>query len=99
MSIARLTYTRPQAAAPSGAPAQPATPPGVVTRGGEHRRGELITPAQAANLLRVQVKVLERWRGTGEGPAYVRLSSKTIRYRHEDVDTFVAGRVRASTAA
>jgi hypothetical protein len=58
-----------------------------------------MTPAEAAALLGVNPKVLERWRGTGGGTAYARLSSKTIRYRREDVDAFVAARVRASTAA
>jgi hypothetical protein len=60
---------------------------------------ELITPAQAADLLSVNVKVLERWRGTGEGPAFVRLTSKTIRYRPADLADYIAGRVRVSTAA
>jgi predicted site-specific integrase-resolvase len=57
-----------------------------------------MTPANAAEILRVRVKVLERWRGSGDGPAFVRLTSKTIRYRRGDIDAFVAGRVRASTA-
>ena len=59
----------------------------------------LLTAEEVAQRLGVSVKALERWRGNGAGPAYVRLSSKTIRYRVEDVSGFVAGRVRASTAA
>jgi hypothetical protein len=62
-------------------------------------RAELIWPATAAERLSVNAKVLERWRGTGAGPDFVRLSSKTIRYRPADLDAFVAGRVRCSTAA
>jgi hypothetical protein len=94
MPITRLTRRRPQPAAQSDAPAQPAAP-----TTGERGRAELLTPAQAAAILSVQAKVLERWRGTGGGPAFVRLSSKTIRYRRDDIDDFVAGRIRASTAA
>jgi hypothetical protein len=90
-----LNRAKSNAAALAAVPTQSATP----TADGAPRSSELITPAQAADLLRVRAKVLERWRGTGEGPAFVRLSSKTIRYRREDIDAFVAGRVRASTAA
>ena len=60
---------------------------------------DLITPAEAATQLRVTPKVLERWRYTGEGPLFIKFSSKTIRYRTDDIDAFVAERVRASTAA
>jgi hypothetical protein len=59
----------------------------------------LITPAAAAERLSVNAKVLERWRGTGAGPDFVRLRSKTIRYRPADLDAFASGRVRCSTAA
>jgi hypothetical protein len=99
MPIARLTRPRPKPAAPPGEPAQPAAPTGRPNPTGERGRAELLTPAQAAAILSVQAKVLERWRGTGGGPAFVRLSSKTIRYRRDDMDDFVARRIRASTAA
>ncbi len=42
--------------------------------------------------------VLERWRGTGEGPAYIRLSGKYIRYRQEDLEVFIQASRRQSTA-
>ena len=61
--------------------------------------GELIAPAAAAARLSVTAKVLERWRATGVGPAFVMLTSKTIRYRPEDVDAFIADRMRAGTVA
>jgi hypothetical protein len=53
----------------------------------------------AGDRLGVSAKVLERWRGAGAGPAFVRLTSKTIRYRVVDIDAFVAGRTMASTAS
>jgi len=99
MSLARLTRNRPQAANASGSPTQPAAVPGSPAFDSERNRAELITPDQAAVLLSLNAKVLERWRGNGQGPAFVRLSSKTIRYRREDLDAFVGARVRASTAA
>ena len=58
----------------------------------------LLPPAAVAQRLGVSVKALERWRGKGGGPRFVHLTRKTIRYRAEDVEAFVAGRIRASTA-
>ena len=59
----------------------------------------ILTPAQAAARLGVTTKTLERWRGTGDGPRFARITSKTIRYRSQDLDTFVEDRLRSSTAA
>ncbi|MBC4019391.1 helix-turn-helix transcriptional regulator [Siccirubricoccus deserti] len=59
----------------------------------------LLTPEDVAVRLGVSRKALERWRGTGDGPRFVRLGHKTIRYRVEDVDAFVAERLCVSTAA
>lgn len=96
--LGRLPRSQHKAARPSAPPPKPAALPGPAAPETRRPPGELITPAQAADQLHVQAKVLERWRGTGDGPAFVRLTSKTIRYRPEDIDAFVAGRVRASTA-
>jgi hypothetical protein len=59
---------------------------------------DLLTPDAVAGRLGVSTKALERWRGTGEGPAFVRLSRKTLRYEAAAVDAFIASRVRTSTA-
>jgi hypothetical protein len=59
----------------------------------------LLTPTEAARLMSVTKKVLERWRSVGNGPAFVRLTAKTIRYRHADVAAFVIDKLRANTAA
>jgi hypothetical protein len=37
-------------------------------------RAVLLTPPQAADILCVTPRALERWRGTGEGPHYVRVT-------------------------
>jgi hypothetical protein len=58
----------------------------------------LLTPAEAAKRLGVGERVLERWRGTGDGPAYVKFTSRTLRYRAEDLEAFVSGSVRRNTA-
>ena len=59
----------------------------------------LLTPEEVAVRLGVSRKALERWRGTGDGPRFVRLGHKTVRYRVEDVEVFVADRLCISTAA
>ena len=61
-------------------------------------RRPLLTAIQAAERLGVPPSVLERWRGTGEGPAYVKLSGKYVRYNHDDIDAFVEAHRRQSTA-
>jgi predicted site-specific integrase-resolvase len=58
----------------------------------------LLTANQAAERLGVTAQALERWRGNGSGPAYIKLSGKYVRYRHEDLDAFVAASRRHSTA-
>jgi hypothetical protein len=60
---------------------------------------DLLTPDAAAGRLGITKMVLERWRGTGNGPAFVRLSRKTLRYRAADIERFIAERACASTAA
>jgi hypothetical protein len=42
--------------------------------------------------------VLERWRGAGGGPVFVKLSGESVRYRQEDLDVFVEMNRRHSTA-
>jgi len=58
----------------------------------------LLTPLEAAERLGVKAQVLERWRGIGGGPVFVKLSSKSVRYRQEDLDAFVEMNRRHSTA-
>lgn len=57
----------------------------------------LFTPKQAADLLQVSEFTLERWRRTGEGPPYVRLSARAIRYREGELAGFIEERVTRHT--
>ncbi len=59
----------------------------------------LLTPAEAAERLAVSERVLERWRATGDGPRFAKLSRKTVRYRAADIREFVGGSIRANTVA
>lgn len=57
----------------------------------------LLTPTQTAEILGVGIKTLERWRSTGEGPRFVKLSLGTVRYRAADLNAFVAERIKSNT--
>lgn len=58
----------------------------------------LLTPQTVAEALGLTERTLERWRITGEGPRYIKLSRSTVRYLPEDVAAFVADRIRTNTA-
>lgn len=59
----------------------------------------LITTKQAAQHLGVSARTVENWRTRGDGPPYLRLSrTKGVRYRLEDLEKFVAQRIRCSTS-
>lgn len=64
-----------------------------------HDPRPLLTPPEAADLLRVSEKALALWRRTGDGPAFVRLGRSVIRYRRLDLLSYVDGRVASSTAS
>ena len=83
----------PGPAAPADRP-PPAPPAGAATA-----TTELLTPAAAAARLGVSEKVMERWRGTGGGPLFVKMTHKTLRYRKKDLDAFVESKVRTNTTA
>jgi len=50
----------------------------------------LLTTVQAAVQLAMSHRTLEDWRLRGGGPSFIKLGSRSVRYRHEDLDQFVA---------
>lgn len=42
-------------------------------------------------------RTLERWRWTGEGPAFIKIGGRVV-YRLEDVEAYEAAQLRRSTA-
>ncbi len=58
----------------------------------------LLSPKEAAAYLGATEKALENWRGTGDGPAFIRLSPRYVRYAQEDLDAHIAASRRRSTA-
>ena len=61
-------------------------------------RNRLLKQSEVAEVLGVSPRSVEGWRLSGRGPRFVRLSSRAIRYRPEDVDAWIAERVRRSTS-
>ncbi len=97
-TLGRLTtFRKPSPCAPAAQAPACAGPPHRPTPSADAQADALLTPAEAAGKLAVTERVLERWRGTGEGPAFVKLSRKTVRYRAADIGAFVAGSLRSNT--
>ena len=46
----------------------------------------------------ISERTLERWRWTGEGPAYLKIGGRVV-YRLEDIEAYEAENLRASTSA
>lgn len=59
---------------------------------------KLLTPEHVAASLGVTERTLERWRMTGDGPPFVSLSRRTVRYSEAALIAFVAARVKENTA-
>jgi predicted DNA-binding transcriptional regulator AlpA len=58
---------------------------------------QLLNQRQAAHLLRLSVRTLERHRTSGTGPRFVRLG-RLIRYQEGDLADWVHGGLRFSTS-
>ena len=46
---------------------------------------EFLTTQQAANFLSLKPTTLHQWRWSGRGPKFIRLGTRSIRYRLEDL--------------
>jgi hypothetical protein len=64
----------------------------------EANPGRLINEHEAAAFLGYTTRALQNWRVRGGGPAFVRVSDRSIRYRYSDLSAWVEARLRVSTA-
>jgi excisionase family DNA binding protein len=65
-----------------------------------NRRSEmqpLLTQDEAAELLKLSVRTLERLRVTSGGPKFLKIRN-SVRYRQSDVEAWIASRVVGSTS-
>jgi excisionase family DNA binding protein len=51
----------------------------------------LLTPDEAARVLRCARQTLARWRYEGGGPVYVKVGARVL-YRRADLEAWIAGR-------
>jgi predicted site-specific integrase-resolvase len=58
---------------------------------------ELMREAQAARLLGLSVRTLQKWRWNGKGPEFLRLNG-AVRYNHADLIRFISSARRSSTS-
>lgn len=58
----------------------------------------LMTTIEAAEVLGVSVKVLQKWRCEGGGPKYVRVSYRVVKYLERDLLDWVESRSMRSTS-
>jgi predicted DNA-binding transcriptional regulator AlpA len=58
----------------------------------------LLTQREAASVLRLSERTLERMRVSGLGPKHVRCGRRSIRYRPCDVEAWTVSRVVSSTS-
>jgi hypothetical protein len=59
----------------------------------------LLDERGAAAALGLTPRTLQAWRHSGGGPLYVRISSRCVRYRPEDLQAFARERLCTSTSA
>ena len=58
----------------------------------------LLTENEAAAHLKLTPRALQAWRYQGRGPQFVKISARAIRYRLEDLHSWIEDRLRASTS-
>jgi len=61
-------------------------------------QSQLLNQGEAAKLLRLSERTLERLRVQGGGPLYVKCV-RSVRYRQADIEHWIAQRVVSSTSA
>ena len=60
--------------------------------------GKLLKEAQAADILHFSTRALQNWRCRGGGPKYIRISSRSVRYRLSDLIEWTTSRIRSNTS-
>lgn len=65
---------------------------------GALRSSDLLDESEVAATLNVAVQTLRNWRWRGEGPRFVKLGKRAVRYRRGDLDAFVEAGVTGKAA-
>lgn len=66
--------------------------------GTPHQHRRILRTKEAAQKLGLQPSTLEKWRVTGDGPPYIRLSARAIGYLDDVLDQWIIQRSQLNTA-
>lgn len=58
----------------------------------------LLAEKEVAKRLGFSPRTLQKWRRTGSGPVFMRISPRCVRYREEDLEAWLKERRRRSTS-
>ena len=58
----------------------------------------LLTEKEVSKRIGFSVRTLQKWRYLGEGPPFMKVSARAVRYREGDIDTWIEDRMRLSTS-
>ena len=64
----------------------------------DHEPESLLNEAQAAQLLNFTPRFLQARRQRGNGPPFVSISARAIRYRRSDLLDWIESRIRTNTS-
>ena len=59
---------------------------------------DILTEKQLAQSKQISVSLVRKWRRNGEGPPFLRVGAKLIRYRRADVEAWLTGQRRDPSA-
>ncbi len=59
---------------------------------------KVLNEKQASEYLNFTQRALQSWRLKGDGPLFIRISARAIRYRIEDLDAWLEDRLAKSTS-
>lgn len=64
----------------------------------DYHPDQLLNEHDACELLGYSVRTLQKWRVVGGGPKFIKVSSRSIRYRVQDLLNWIAERTVTSTS-
>lgn len=64
----------------------------------QHDPDALVNEREAASILCYSVRALQNWRHRGGGPLFVKVSSRSVRYRRIDLAKWIEERIVANTS-
>lgn len=59
---------------------------------------QLVNEREAASILCYSVRALQNWRHRGGGPDFIKVSSRSVRYRRTDLEKWIAARTVSNTS-